>query len=166
MAARRQWTRKVDPSSDEFREGRPRTWWTRTPRGAVRRNSVFEAYLAELAAARQGDPGRGDIRYVFDLARSWRAYPGARVIVMVRDPRDVLGREAPLEALLEGLKQLPRNETLRLRVNYHPVTMSLLWSGAIAPATACGDPRVHELRFEDVLADGGRRYRGLWTFIG
>ena len=160
-------TRKIDASSDEFRTDAEEIVAT-LPDGPTA-ELVFAAFLAYICTLR-GKPISCDHtpRNVYYLREILGAYPNARVIVMVRDPRDVLVvPEAPLEDAPRGLQPASRNETLRLRANYHPVTMSLLWKSAVdAGDRFASDPRVHVLRFEDLLADGEREVSGLCDFIG
>jgi hypothetical protein len=61
----------------------------------------------------------------------------------------------------------PLHETLRRRVDYHPVTASLLWRAA----TRAGDgvawhERVRTLRFEDLLRDPEQELRSVCGFLG
>ena len=160
-------TRKIDASSDEFRTDSEEIVAT-LPDGPTA-ELVFAAFLAYICTLR-GKPISCDHtpRNVYYLREILAAYPNARVIVMVRDPRDVLSSQKHRWKMRrEGFNQLPRNETLRLRANYHPVTMSLLWKSAVdAGDRFASDPRVHVLRFEDLLADGEREVSGLCDFIG
>jgi hypothetical protein len=92
-------------------------------------------------------------RNVFYIKEILELYPTARVIVMVRDPRDVLASQKhKWKMRFKGLNADPIAEAVRLKVNYHPVTTSMLWNAA-ANAGARWDthPRVRILRFEDLV---------------
>src|SRR3954454_16713557 len=160
-------THRIDTSSTEFRSQAEDLGDALPPKPTA--SLLYAGFLAYICALR-GKPIPCDHtpRNVYYLREILGAYPNARVIVMVRDARDVLASQKHRWKMRrEGFNQLPRNETLRLRANYHPVTMSLLWKSAVdAGDRYASDGRVHVLRFEDLLADGEREVSGLCDFIG
>ena len=131
------------------------------------------AFFAEWLAYRAEQEGKQIAceqtpRNVFYLDEILASYPEARVVVMVRDPRDVLASQKHKWKLrFKGMNKMPLKEALRLKVNYHPITTSLLWNSAIASGDRyAGHPRVFTLRFEDVLADADARIAELCAFLG
>lgn len=82
-------------------------------------------------------------------------YPAAHVIHIVRDPRAVMASQKmrwQRRRLAANAARVPRYESLRVWVNYHPYTIARLWSRATDQAIALEDhPRVTLLRFEDLV---------------
>ncbi|MBK9329342.1 MAG: sulfotransferase [Sphingobacteriales bacterium] len=90
---------------------------------------------------------------VFYLKEIFELYPNAQVINMVRDPRAILlSQKNKWNRRNLGGNYMTRREALRLRINYHPVTISKLWNAAIHAANSFNsDSRMMTLRFEDLL---------------
>lgn len=117
-------------------------------------NKIFFAYEAK----RQGKKRAGDQtpRHVFYVAEIFSMYPDAKVIHMLRDPRAVLYSQRKKWASGFRRKQ-PIFEVLRTLLNYHPVTMSLLWCKAVRAGLDAeklnGVQRVKTLVFENFVKD-------------
>jgi hypothetical protein len=96
-------------------------------------------------------------RYVFYAERLLDLYPNARIVHMVRDPRAVMASQKmrwKRRALAAEGVRIPRYESLRVWINYHPYTVSQLWCRATTAALALAEhPRVTLLRFEDLVSD-------------
>lgn len=107
-------------------------------------------------------------RNVYYLREILDLYPNAKVIVMVRDSRDVLASQKKKWRMrFRGHNDDPLLEALRLKINYHPVTTSLLWKAAIAAGDRfSGHPRVHRVRFEDLVRDPSAQAMEICTFLG
>ncbi len=90
---------------------------------------------------------------VFYLKEIFELYPNAKVINMVRDPRAILlSQKNKWNRRKLGGHYMTRKEALRLRINYHPITLSKLWNSAIQAASKFkSDARVISVRFEDLL---------------
>lgn len=117
---------------------------------------VFEAFLFyETARTGKMIPCDQTPRNVFYIGEVLRLYPEARVISMVRDPRDVLlSQKKKWKRRFLGARGIPLRESFRSWANYHPVTISKLWSSSVRAADGFSDDdRVYSLRFEDLLAD-------------
>ncbi|MDX9742042.1 MAG: sulfotransferase [Gammaproteobacteria bacterium] len=119
--------------------------------------SVFAAAVGELAS----DSGRSIVceqtpRNIFYAEALLNAYPDARIVHMVRDPRAVMAsqkRRWKRRRLLANRDALSTADALRAWVNYHPYTMAALWSRATAEAIRLrSHPRFLMIRFEDLLA--------------
>ncbi|MAF27101.1 MAG: sulfotransferase [Gemmatimonadota bacterium] len=104
-----------------------------------------------------GDSSPQDILYLSTILR-W--FPDARIVALIRDPR----------AFLASYKNYHRREVSTYRERYNPITNSLLWrSYMTALLEARGEPwgaAVHELRYEDLVADPEAHTRLLCDHIG
>lgn len=90
---------------------------------------------------------------VFYIQEILELFPQARIINMVRDPRAILlSQKRKWMRRKMGATFITRKEALRLRINYHPYTLSKLWNAAIhAAGKFSGHPQVMTVRFEDIL---------------
>ncbi|MFN8297153.1 MAG: sulfotransferase [Chitinophagales bacterium] len=90
---------------------------------------------------------------VFYLKEIFELYPNAKVINMVRDPRAILlSQKNKWNRRNLGGNYMTRREAFRLRINYHPITLSKLWNAALNAANLFKkDARIISVRFEDLL---------------
>ncbi|MDX2245914.1 MAG: sulfotransferase [Bacteroidia bacterium] len=134
-------------------------------------HDVFLAFLvSETEANGKSIPCEKTPQNVFYIQDILDLFPNARVINMIRDPRGVLlsqkkkwMRKDNTDAYLSKHKK----EVMRLRVNYHPITISRLWNSSInASKKFEGDPRVLNVRFEDITGSPTEELKRLCAFIG
>lgn len=107
-------------------------------------------------------------RYLYYTREILALFPNARVINMVRDPRDVLlSQKNKWKRRFLGGKQIPFFEAIRSWINYHPYTISKLWVAAVKTAERfeC-EPRFISIRFEDLVAEPVKIVQLLCKFIG
>ncbi len=92
---------------------------------------------------------------VFYLNEILEFFPGARIINMIRDPRStMLSQKRKWKRRKLGADFMTKKEVIRLKINYHPVTISRLWKSAIGAVEHVGNhPGVKNVRFEDLVAD-------------
>jgi hypothetical protein len=103
---------------------------------------------------------------VFYLREILDAFPGARVIDMVRDPRDVLLSQKR-KWRSSRARSRPIGVTLQEITNYHPVTMARLWSAAVRMGDRFSDdPRVVVVHFEEVLQEPEAAVRTIYARCG
>jgi hypothetical protein len=91
--------------------------------------------------------------YVYYIQEILDLLPEARIINMVRDPRDILlsQKNRWKRRFISKEKKLPKI-IFRTWMNYHPVSTSWLWNAAIKTAyNFIDNRRVYPVRFEDVL---------------
>ncbi|MEZ5007458.1 MAG: sulfotransferase [Chitinophagales bacterium] len=90
---------------------------------------------------------------VFYLKEILDIYPNGRVINMIRDPRAVmLSQKRKWRRRKMGATFITKREVIRLRINYHPITISKLWNAAIKAAEPFeDDERVMNVHFEDIM---------------
>lgn len=131
--------------------------------------SVYRKFLFH-EAHRKGKtiPCEQTPRYLFFLEEILAAFPDARVIIMVRDPRDVLiSQKNKWKRRFLGAKAIPVREAIRAWANYHPYLIARLWSSCTHQAARFKtDSRVMALRFEDLLESPEQTVRALAEFIG
>lgn len=127
---------------------------------------VFATAVQGLArAAGKSIPCEQTPRNIFYARALLDIYPNAQIVHVVRDPRAVMAsqkmRWQQRRLAADGVV-VPRYETLRVWVNYHPYTVARMWSRATAAATALAEhPRVTLLRFEDLVQQPEPTVRGL-----
>lgn len=133
--------------------------------------AVFAAAAHALAqAAGKSIPCEQTPRYVFYARALLAIYPDAHVVHMLRDPRAVMASQKMRwrrRQLAADGAAVPRYQSLRVWVNYHPYTVARLWSQATAAALALeAHPRVTLLRFEDLVQQPENSVRGLCARLG
>lgn len=107
-------------------------------------------------------------RYLFSLDEIFSVFPNARVINIARDPRDVmLSQKNKWRTYLHGSWDMPFVEAVRVWANYHPLLISKLWSSCIRQAEKyrC-DPRIHFVRFEDLVSTPDTTVKNICEHIG
>jgi len=104
---------------------------------------------------------------VFYIGEILELFPDARVVNMVRDPRGVLlSQKRKWQRRTMGAGFMTKKEQRRLRINYHPITISKLWNSSIrAAAKYKGHPKVHNINFEQLVEAGEQQVRDLCTFL-
>ena len=104
---------------------------------------------------------------VFYLKEIFELYPQAKVINMIRDPRAVmLSQKRKWRRRKMGATFITQREVLRLRINYHPITLSRLWNAAVrATKNFNSDPRVMTVHFEDILTTPEKTIRQICQHI-
>ena len=107
---------------------------------------------------------------VFYLDEILRYIPNVKVINMVRDPRAVLlsqKNKGKRSDRAEYGRYRTKREDLRLRINYHPITISRLWNSSVSTGTHfLSHPQVINVRFEDLLAQSEAEMQRVCEFIG
>jgi omega-hydroxy-beta-dihydromenaquinone-9 sulfotransferase len=78
---------------------------------------------------------------------------GAKIVAMVRDPRDVLlSQKNKWKRRKNTDDDYPWIESFRARVNYHPILICKIWKNVIDEITALkDDTRVKIVRYEDLV---------------
>lgn len=155
------------PSADECAWGRRLV--EDLPEGERGPAEVFAAVLARLSAdAGKTFPCEQTPRNIYYAERLLEIYPNARFVHIVRDPRAVLASQKNRWQVRRlGAPHVPISEVLRIRVNYHPYTMTNLWVKATDEALRLdGHARFKMVRFEDLAADAAGSIREVCSFLG
>ncbi len=141
---------------------------SRLPQQADRKD-VYAAFMAhETQRAGKSVVCEKTPQNIFYIAELKRHFPGCKVVVMYRDPRAVLFSQKRKWMRKElGMAGMPDREVRRLRMNYHPYTISRLWNASFDAAKAYrNDADVVHVRFEDLTARPGETMRDLCHAVG
>ncbi len=105
---------------------------------------------------------------VFYIREILGLFPQARIINMVRDPRAILlSQKKKWLRRKMGATFITKKEALRLRINYHPFTLSKLWNAAIQAAEKFSShPQVLTVRFEDILNNPVKSMQEICSHLG
>lgn len=140
-------------------------------RDKIYRQDIYGAVLRRRTLE-QGKqiPGEKTPQNLFYLQEILAMFPNARVINMVRDPRAVLlsqKRKWRRKYDVDSYIKDHRKEVWRLKMNYHPITISKLWVSAIKAAQAFREhPQVRNVRFEEVTSRPNETLADICKFIG
>lgn len=107
-----------------------------------------------------------NLHYIEDILRYYNQ--NTRVIAMIRDPRDILlSQKRKWKRRSLGMPELPWHESIRTWINYHPITISLLWISSTRVAQAYKmDERVKLVKYEMLLKHTQDVLNNLCQFIG
>ena len=131
--------------------------------------ALFEAFLYhETSENDRVIPCDQTPRNVFYIADILELYPEAKIINMIRDPRDVLlSQKRKWKRRFLGGSDMPMKETLRDWINYHPITISHIWCTAINAGEQFGHhDRVASIYFEELLTHPEKIIKYLCNFVG
>ena len=106
-------------------------------------------------------------RNVYYLDEILTYFPNAKIINMVRDPRDVLlSQKNKWRRRFLGASKIPFSEALRSYINYHPFLISNFWKSSVLQVINKKDSNVLTVFFEDLLQNPSVKLREICTFIG
>jgi len=130
---------------------------------------IYETFLRHTTAANgKNIPCEQTPGYVFYLDEIIKLFPEARIINMIRDPRDVLAsRKKKWRQYGLRIEPVPLHRTIRTWVHYHPISNSFLWKSAVKAAQPfVDDGHVHLVKFEDLLSNPEDEVQKVCDFIG
>lgn len=107
-------------------------------------------------------------RYLFALDEILSVFPDAKVINLIRDPRDVLlSQKNKWRTYFHGSWDMPVIEAVRVWANYHPLLIAKLWVACVVRSERYAtDSRVLSLRFEDLIAHPDGTVRQICEHVG
>lgn len=133
------------------------------------RISIYKAFLAhETSINGRSVACEKTPQNIFYIDEIQRYFPGSKVIVLYRDPRAVLLSQKR-KWMRQGLgnSKMPDKEVRRLRMNYHPFTISRLWNSSFRAAQRYkDDPDVIHVRFEDLTSQPTETLQRICSIIG
>ncbi len=106
-------------------------------------------------------------RNVFYIDEILKYYPNAKIVNMVRDPRDVLlSQKRKWKRRFLGGTDMPIKESLRDWINYHPITINKIWHSAVSTAEKFADnARVMTVYFEKLLENPEATVSRICNFV-
>lgn len=104
---------------------------------------------------------------VFFISEITQVFPQAKIICMVRDPRDVLlSQKNKWKRRYLGARTIPFKETVRAWFNYHPFTISKLWNSSATQISKSLDQRnVYLIKFESLIENPEKEIKNLCSFL-
>lgn len=132
---------------------------------------LFAAVTHGMAGAHgKSIPCEQTPRYIFYGRSLLERYPGSHIVHLVRDPRAVMASQKNRwrrRSLAASAGAVPRYESMRVWVNYHPYTVARLWRQATREALALREhPRCTVLRYEDLVLRPEATLRDLCGRLG
>ncbi|MEM7591911.1 MAG: sulfotransferase [Cyanobacteria bacterium P01_A01_bin.83] len=117
--------------------------------------SIFAAFLDyETKNSEKTRPCEQTPQNTLYIGEILQAFPEARIIHMIRDPRDILLSQKQRWKRPFLADNIPKKEAIRYWLNYHPITISKLWQGNINSVEQFAqDSRVKDVRFEDLVSN-------------
>lgn len=138
-------------------------------RSRPRATDIFKKFLTyETQKNHKTIPCEQTPRYVFFIGYIFEIFPEANVIIMLRDPRDILQSQKKRwrRAFIDS-PDIPLWETLRAWANYHPIFISKIWKAAVTAGYRYeSDSRVKTVRFEELVTDPATVVNEICTFLG
>jgi len=106
-------------------------------------------------------------RNVFYIQEILDNFPNAKVVNIVRDPRDVLlSQKNKWKRRYLGVSSIPFREAIRSYFNYHPIAISKIWNTSILNAKKFEhEKRVKTIKFEDLLLNPKSTISELCSFL-
>ena len=130
---------------------------------------VYEAFLSAIVAENgKSIPCEQTPGYVFFIPEILRLFPEARIVNMIRDPRDNLySRKNKWRQYKFRSDFVPRIRTARIWAHYHPISTSYLWKTAVKAAQPFVDSgQILQVRFDKVLENPEQELQRICDYIG
>ena len=129
---------------------------------------VFSAFLQyETNQNSKNRPCEQTPRNILYISEILEFYPNARIINMIRDPRDILLSQKNRWKRPFLSTNIPKIQSLRYWMNYHPITMSKLWNvNACAADQWHDDQRIYSLKFENLVGKPEESINQICEFLG
>ena len=104
---------------------------------------------------------------VFYIPEILELFPHAKIINMVRDPRGVLlSQKRKWQRKNMGAGFMTKKEQRRLKINYHPITISKLWNASVRTALKYKNHiQMHNMIFEKLVNESEAEIKRLCRFL-
>ncbi len=104
---------------------------------------------------------------IFKLKQITQHFKDARIIHIVRDPRDVvLSQKNRHQRRKMGGHYVSKKEALRVWSNYHPFVIARLWNNAVSSALAISGEEILTVHFEKLLSHPEEVLKKICNHIG
>lgn len=105
-------------------------------------------------------------RNVFYVPEILQQMPTAKIIALIRDPRDIcLSQKGKWRRRFLGAK-IPMTESFRAWANYNPIITAKIWkSAARAITTSANDFNVMVVKYEDLVKEPENRLREICKYL-
>lgn len=143
--------------------------WVRDMSGPLNPRDVFQTFLERYArmtgASYACDQTPRNVLYIGEILKT---YPDSKVVAMVRDPRSVLlSQKKKWKRKFLGASQIPLLESVRSYFNYHPYTITQLWTASLSALELNKkDSRVMVIKFEDIVTKPQETITSMCAFLG
>ncbi len=128
---------------------------------------VYDAFIQyEAQQHNKTIPCEQTPQNVFYIGEILKQFPEAKIINMVRDPRDVLLSQKRRWRRALIAKNVSKFNGFRYWMNYPPITISKLWNGAISAADKYAeDSRIKTVNFEQLLSNSETTLKEICQFL-
>lgn len=129
--------------------------------------SIFQAFLTyESSLHKKTIPCEHTPQNTLYLHEILESYPKARIIHLIRDPRDVLLSQKNRWRRPFISKNIPKKEAIRYWINYHPITISRLWNVNVRNVNQFkNDSRVLTILFEELVSEPEKTVKKICQFL-
>ena len=130
--------------------------------------NVYDHFLFyETKKSEKSIPCEKTPQNIFYVKEILNQFPNAKIINLVRDPRSVLlSQKKKWKRRSLGANFLSTKELIRLRINYHPITISKLWNSSLQTAKNHDSlPAFISIKYEDLLSNPEETLITLCNFI-
>lgn len=136
--------------------------------GKIYSHEVLRAFLFyETQLHQKTIPCEKTPQDVFYIGEILSLFQSAKIINMVRDPRGVmLSQKRKWQRKNMGAVFMTRKEQRRLKINYHPITISKLWNASVRNALKFKTHiQVHHVIFEKLVNESEPEIKRLCRFL-
>lgn len=128
---------------------------------------IYKIFLAQISSKNQCkiscDQTPGNVFYFQEILNN---FPEAKIINLVRDPRDVLlSQKNKWKRRYFGASGIPKKESIRSYFNYHPITISKIWNTAINAVKDNKDSRLKTIYFENFIKYPEKNMKDICQFL-
>ena len=106
-------------------------------------------------------------KYIFYFNSISKAYPNSKFIYIYRDPRAVLySQKFRWKIRMRGSQNVPRIDSIRTFINYHPFTMSwLIYKNSMIAEKIKNKENVYFICYEDLINQPGKEIKNICRFL-
>ena len=128
---------------------------------------IFKIFLSHVSSKNQCkiscDHTPRNVFYVQEILKN---FPEAKIINLVRDPRDILlSQKKKWKRRYFGASEIPLKESIRSFFNYHPITISKIWNAAINTIKDNEDSRIKTIFFENFITNPEKIMKDICQFL-